>query len=240
MLRTFITIVLPLALLAVMSSRTNAQFHRVVTPQRACNVSCYPTGPTAGRYLPNAVANIYPASAIGNFYGTAQNGGCYPVWPTFGYPVLGAPVLGLGGPCAWGSSYRSYSSIYSGGSFYFGGDPLLNAGIFSTSTNDQSPAPTTSLSAATAVAEVDLVVPADSRLWVQDIQMQQQTGTVRLFVSPALPTGREFRYRVRATYQDQGREMTTTRMLTVRAGERLQVDLLTLPAAAESSLAAQR
>lgn len=215
-----------------------AQLPCAVARVPLCNARGY-AFPGASSYLPSPVATFHSPRAIANSYSVGMVPGCNPGWLTGGYPVLGVPVLGLGRPCGFGSYAGSYASIYGGSGFYFGSDPLLNAGIFSTSNNappaKPDPAPT-----ATAAAEVDLVVPADAELWVQDVRMQQQTGAVRLFVSPALPAGRDFRYRVRATYQDQGRAMTTTRMLTIRAGERLKVDLLTLPAVADPGLSAQR
>jgi uncharacterized protein (TIGR03000 family) len=224
--------------MAWLPAQVQAQLPCAVARVPVCNVRGY-AFPGTSSCLPNPVATFYSPRAIANSYSVGMMPGCNPGWLTGGYPVLGVPVLELGRPCGSGSVAGLKSSIYGGSGFYFGSDPLLNAGIFSTNNNvppaAPDPAPT-----ATAAAEVDLVVPADAELWVQDVRMQQQTGAVRLFVSPALPVGRDFRYRVRATYQDRGRAMTATRMLTVRAGERLKVDLLTLPAVADPGSTAQR
>jgi len=219
-------------------AQVQAQLPCAVARVSVCHARGY-AFPGASSWLPNPVATFYSPRAIANSYSVGMAPGCNPGWLTGGYPVLGVPVLALGRPCGFGSVAGLNSSIYGGSGFYFGSDPLLNASIFSIG-NNVPPAAPASAPTVTAVAEVDLVVPADAELWVQDVRMQQQTGAVRLFVSPALPAGRDFRYRIRAIYRDQGRAMTTTRMLTVRAGERLQVDLLTLPAVADPGLTAQR
>lgn len=231
MLRAFIAVAVAVIWLP---AQVQAQLPCAVARVPVCNVRGGAI-PGASAYLPSPVATFHSSRAIANSYSVGIVPGCNPGWLTGGYPALGVPVLGLGSPCGFGSYAGSYSSIYGGSGFYFGSDPLLNAGIFGTDTNapvTPEPAPT-----ASAVAEVDLVVPADAELWVQDVRMQQQTGTMRLFATPALPAGRDFRYRVRAAYQDQGRAVTTTRTLTVRAGDRLQVDFLTLPAVADETTA---
>ena len=46
----------------------------------------------------------------------------------------------------------------------------------------------------------------------------------RPFVSPDLPPGQPYSYELRATWQDQGRQVTETRRVSFRAGEKVDVD----------------
>jgi uncharacterized protein (TIGR03000 family) len=64
-----------------------------------------------------------------------------------------------------------------------------------------------------------LFVPTpDTRLWIQDQQMQQ-TGTERLFYSPPLEPGKTYTYTIKATWRDGDREVNRTQEVTVKAGE---------------------
>jgi uncharacterized protein (TIGR03000 family) len=84
------------------------------------------------------------------------------------------------------------------------------------------------------VAEIDLTVPTDANVWFQGIRIKQ-TGPVRMLVTPPLKTGRSYSYEIRATYMENGREVTTVRNLSVRAGDRLEALLIALPVASSSS-----
>jgi uncharacterized protein (TIGR03000 family) len=79
-------------------------------------------------------------------------------------------------------------------------------------------------------------VPADAVLSFQGKTMTEETGALRQFQSPPLNPGRTYSYDVRATWKDEnGREVTRTRHLTVRAGDHLSVDLSrgTMPRASD-------
>jgi uncharacterized protein (TIGR03000 family) len=78
------------------------------------------------------------------------------------------------------------------------------------------------------VAEIDLKVPADARLWVRGVLLKQ-TGAMRFFVTPPLRPGVAYSYEVRAAYRQNGADTTTIRTLTVGAGDRLNVALEDLP-----------
>jgi uncharacterized protein (TIGR03000 family) len=84
---------------------------------------------------------------------------------------------------------------------------------------------------ADAPVTIDMQVPADAEIWFADAKTKQ-TGTLRQFVSPPLAAGQEYTYEIRARWKENGREVTKTRRLTVRAGERLKVDF-TAPEAEE-------
>jgi uncharacterized protein (TIGR03000 family) len=74
-------------------------------------------------------------------------------------------------------------------------------------------------------ARINVVLPADATLSFQGIEMKT-TGIVREFESPPLAPGRTYGYDVRATWKAKdGGKVVRTRHLTVRAGDRLEVDL---------------
>jgi uncharacterized protein (TIGR03000 family) len=75
-----------------------------------------------------------------------------------------------------------------------------------------------------AVARLRVRVPAaNADLWVQRVKQKKQ-GTVRTFVSPPLDAGRRYRYTILARWEKDGRKITRTRRVVVRAGERVTVD----------------
>jgi uncharacterized protein (TIGR03000 family) len=81
---------------------------------------------------------------------------------------------------------------------------------------------------AAAVAYVNAIVPSGAALYFQG-QLMSPTGTFRAFVSPPLIPGRDYLYSVRATWIENGREVTQERSVPVRAGERVDVDLVNAP-----------
>jgi uncharacterized protein (TIGR03000 family) len=77
--------------------------------------------------------------------------------------------------------------------------------------------------------QIDLQVPADARVWF-DGEKTSQTGTQRQFVTPPLIQGREYTYEVRAAWKEGGRDVTESRHLSFRAGDRVSAPI---PAAAQ-------
>jgi uncharacterized protein (TIGR03000 family) len=76
------------------------------------------------------------------------------------------------------------------------------------------------------VATLTVRMPtANAELYIQGTRMTG-TGTVRDFVTPALATNRDYTYDIRAVWRDQaGREVSRERHLTVRANDKLDIDL---------------
>jgi uncharacterized protein (TIGR03000 family) len=74
------------------------------------------------------------------------------------------------------------------------------------------------------VARVRLVLPAGAQVWFDD-KATQKTGSVRDFESPRLTPGKEYSYHVTARWTDNGKEITRTRLVGVRAGSSVTVDL---------------
>jgi uncharacterized protein (TIGR03000 family) len=90
---------------------------------------------------------------------------------------------------------------------------------------------TAALAAAADVATVRVRVPAEARLYFGG-ELTSATGPERLFESPPLERGRNYRYEVKAVWDENGREVVRTRSVLVRAGESASVDFLA-PAGAD-------
>jgi uncharacterized protein (TIGR03000 family) len=73
-------------------------------------------------------------------------------------------------------------------------------------------------------ARVRVTLPdADAQVWFEG-QLTSQRGTQRGFVSPALESGREYLYDVRARWTQNGREVERTQTVRVRADGVVTVD----------------
>ena len=72
-------------------------------------------------------------------------------------------------------------------------------------------------------AHIRLIVPADAKVWFGN-SATQQTGAVRYFDSPELTPGKDYVYDVKATWTENGKEMTRTRKVDVRANAGTTVD----------------
>jgi len=116
----------------------------------------------------------------------------------------------------YGSGYRSYSPYY-GSSYY---DPYPSTSYY------YDPAPTYVQPAPTYVrpapvadaAHIRVLLPdGNARVWF-DGALTQQTGTDRMFHTPALTAGMNYSYRIRATWMQGNREMTQERVVNVTPG----------------------
>src|SRR5207245_605436 len=72
------------------------------------------------------------------------------------------------------------------------------------------------------VAYLEVQVPDGAQIWLEGAKTKQ-TGTTRLFVSPALNPGEEYTYEVRARWTRDGREVEQTQQVAVHAGDRLHL-----------------
>jgi uncharacterized protein (TIGR03000 family) len=72
-------------------------------------------------------------------------------------------------------------------------------------------------------ATVNVLVPSDATVWLQGQEMSE-TGSYRQFVSPPLTAGQRYRYQVQASWRENGRDVTQTRSVPIRAGQRVDVD----------------
>ncbi len=73
-------------------------------------------------------------------------------------------------------------------------------------------------------ARIEVKVPtADADIWFEGVRTTRG-GTTRLFRSPPLAAGRNYKYDVLALWNQDGREVTQKKTISVRAGDRVGVD----------------
>lgn len=111
-----------------------------------------------------------------------------------------------------------YRPAYFGQTVYYGTYPYA-AGPASYSYGAYSP----SALAGDNTARIRLIVPADAKVWFGQ-SATRQTGAVRRFESPPLAAGKDYTYDVKATWTENGKEITRTRHVDVRANARVTVD----------------
>ncbi len=140
--------------------------------------------------------------------------------------------------------YGSYGYVFAPGRYNYGvGESAYNvapnlyaeygypttpweANVWATMTG-QRVIPDTAALPANTTAAVDVRVPADAEVRFQG-QLMTSGGTLRRFVSPALEPARNYTYDVTATWHENGRDVSRSRHISVRAGEQVTVDFVQL------------
>jgi uncharacterized protein (TIGR03000 family) len=92
-----------------------------------------------------------------------------------------------------------------------------------------TPAPATKtktkeVKAIAAPATIVVNLPANARLLIDDAATTA-TSARRVFVSPTLPAGKDFHYTLKAEFVRDGKTITVSREVAVRAGGESNVDL---------------
>lgn len=82
----------------------------------------------------------------------------------------------------------------------------------------------TSLQAAEGTASVTILVPVGATLYINGQPTHQMTAE-RRFVTPLLPEGKQFLYKLEASYTWYGDEVTKRKSIIVSAGATVRVDL---------------
>jgi uncharacterized protein (TIGR03000 family) len=144
------------------------------------------------------------------------------------------------------SSYPYDSSDLGSGSAY---EPSVADSLASTSvgggidlmsySSSSTPARTPTTESADTAAHVTVELPADARLWFNDFRTAA-TGPVREFHTPPLTAGTPYYYDVRASWNENGREVTQTQHLKVTPGARLHIDFPLAPKTSARASAAER
>jgi uncharacterized protein (TIGR03000 family) len=127
--------------------------------------------------------------------------------PSYYYPATPSPVVTPSYYAAypyWVGSYSPYR--YSASS---------SGGYYSTSTAD---------AAGNLVARVNLKVPGDAKIWFNTFQTKQ-TGTARSFRTPPLDRGSEYTYQIRVQWNQDGKDVTQSRHVSVHAGDVINLTL---------------
>jgi uncharacterized protein (TIGR03000 family) len=162
----------------------------------ANGATLYPNGlsPTALAYLPYASALAANPSGLRT---------------STGFPAV-TPALDMVGPYVPRvRASMSPAVAVTPGSNLFGNNVVTPAAYGATSDK---------------AAHLEVVLPkADAKVFFQG-KPTKRTGKVREFDSPPLTAGATFAYEVRATWMDGDEEVSQTRTVPVRAGERVRVD----------------
>lgn len=82
----------------------------------------------------------------------------------------------------------------------------------------EAPAATPTMEAAKLVVKL----PADAKLFVDDVQTTTANKEVRQFRTPALAVGQEYSYTLRAEVVRDGKTYTDTKTVIVRAGATIE------------------
>jgi uncharacterized protein (TIGR03000 family) len=80
--------------------------------------------------------------------------------------------------------------------------------------------------AAPAGTPIRVQVPAQALVWFDSV-LTTQTGPVRDFLAPPLTPGHEYRYTVRATWHEGGRQIERQQIVSFTAGDLVTIDFTT-------------
>jgi uncharacterized protein (TIGR03000 family) len=135
-------------------------------------------------------------------------------------------------PVPQANPYQYYSNYYPQSTFYYPQPPRPDTSAPIMPPGTLPAAPSGSLSTggsaaapAAGMAHFMVKVPADAKLWVNDVETKQ-TGTGRRFHAPAgLEAGRTYEYVFRAQWAENGQTVTRDRTVRFKAGDDLTVDL---------------
>src|SRR5262245_17802335 len=84
-------------------------------------------------------------------------------------------------------------------------------------------ATTVTLAQDTAAGTVVITLPADAKLYFNDV-LTHTPGATRTFATPPLQFGMNYTYQLRAEVTRQGKPVSETKQIVVRAGETTNVD----------------
>jgi len=148
-------------------------------------------------------------------YTSPYRGGYYSPY-AYNYGLYNQPYYG---------SYYTYSPTYP--------VPYDSTSMMYTAPSDATVAQTQSYqsfynapAANTNQVTVHVTVPqAGARVWV-DNRLTEQQGTDRLFVSPTLQPGQQYSYSIRASWLENGREVSRQKTVTFSPGQQVAVNFL--------------
>lgn len=192
---------------------------------------------------PGYSGGFYPTPFYPNYYGNSY------------YPYYGPSYFGSGlWPGGFGLANLPYYRSFGGYSPYYYPDgsilPYNYAGAYSApataavlgmpavidpalvpvnpvgsdpAVQQPIPAPTPAPTGASPV-HVTVRVPDGAQVWVADAP-SNQIGPAQEFVSPPVEPGVDYTYVVRATWAENGQPVSRTKRVTVRAGDRVTVDM---------------
>jgi uncharacterized protein (TIGR03000 family) len=200
--------------------------------------------------LATAAFALSPGTTAAQHHGGGGHaGGGHPgggTWHGGGWHDGGWHVgIGIGYPWYGGYGYRGYygySPYYYGDRWgdydtypYYGDAPSYYSGSPTYSGMSSSYGYGAPAQAQDNAAHIRVIVPPDAKVWFGNTATQQ-TGAVRHFESPELTTGKDYTYDIKAQWTEEGKEVTRTRQVNVRAGSYFSVDF-TRPMSGEGTSA---
>jgi uncharacterized protein (TIGR03000 family) len=88
-------------------------------------------------------------------------------------------------------------------------------------------------------AHITVNVPEGARLWFEG-KLTTSTGPIRYFHSPPLTPGSQYHYKVRASWNENGHEVTQTQQVKVTSGAHINVDFPLPPKSAGQATAVKK
>jgi uncharacterized protein (TIGR03000 family) len=183
----------------------------------------------------------------GHFGGThfgGHHGGLYRGGYGYGYPhayrhrygLYGTyPYLGLYGYYPYSYNYYPYDwsgPAYGSGNYApYGVETPSDLYGYTSVTPPAASDPSFTPAATTqpdTIAHLTVNVPADARLWIEGTPTTR-TGPVRQFGSPPLAPGGRYSYQVRASWDENGHEVTQAQQVEITAGAHVEVKFPVLP-----------
>jgi uncharacterized protein (TIGR03000 family) len=152
-------------------------------------------------------------------------------------PNQDAPIGYVTGPYGYtlmvslqpGKGYNPSLRYNAGSPSYYSSTAAINAAYglptaFRSAATDPAP----------SAARLELIVPANADVWVNNTLLTD-TGTVRRLCSPPLTPGMNYAYEVHIRWRDaKGQTIVKDRVLPVQAGDRLEIDFTHRPPSRES------
>jgi uncharacterized protein (TIGR03000 family) len=111
-----------------------------------------------------------------------------------------------------------------GGAGCYGGQVAPVAPTTTPSTTPSTTTPKTTNLDNAAPATIVVNVPADARLTI-DGEATTSTSAQRVFVSPVLNPGREYHYTLKAEFKKDGKTVSMSKDVTVKAGNETRVTM---------------
>jgi uncharacterized protein (TIGR03000 family) len=167
-----------------------------------------------GGYYPHyGYRHYYPAYGLG--YASPYYGYAYPYYGDY-YPYSYDTY-----PYAWPSTTYELAPYYT--SYGAGTTSYLNSvsTVTPSSGNGQAYYPPATAQPDLS-AHVTVSVPRGAQVWF-DNTPTTSTGTVRAFYSPPLSPGKQYTYDVKASWMENGHEVTQNQKVGVTAGERVNL-----------------
>jgi uncharacterized protein (TIGR03000 family) len=185
-------------------------------------------GPLSG-YTGTFATPVPPRSVVGSYrYAYSPT-----VWSVYS-PVYESPapivLTSINYPGVYGSYMGSVPSVAynqrpSAGGYYTVRTAEVLGPRQVTISETMAVAPTAS---ANEAARVNVLVPSEAVVTIQG-QRMSQTGSYREFVSPPLVPGHDYTYTIRATWNENGRDVSQERTVHVASGSRVDVDMQNAP-----------